>query len=307
MKNYVIASLLGLFTVCLSHSNDLVITKEYLNFLKSRVSWVVTEYEDSPLKGWTFSDLKETGLGIRLDATHIYDATLTLSDDTDLPHDFPNEIDWSRSNCIYEANTWGMCSWPMSTVSMLSERCCISGTDFGLLSIQEIVSCDTKSDGCDGGWPSWALEYVRTAGGLVPESCFPWKRMYFPCPSKCADKSSWGRAHVCRCEGGYKSAIGSKQMLTALLSGPIVATFGACRSFMAYRSGIYHCDCGADYVFLFPAEIVGYAADPECNFLGKGPWGQLWGERGYFRIGCNECGIDGLYPKGNVYCLSVKK
>lgn len=44
-----------------------------------------------------------------------------------------------------------------------------------ILSPQQIVSCDTSSDGCYGGDTTLAFEYVKSAGGIEPAKDYPYK------------------------------------------------------------------------------------------------------------------------------------
>lgn len=43
------------------------------------------------------------------------------------------------------------------------------------LSEQQLVACDPKNDGCDGGWPFVAMQYVHEIGGLLRNKDYPYK------------------------------------------------------------------------------------------------------------------------------------
>jgi len=306
MQIYVILTILCfLFAIqCLENDNDLLVTKNFISLTKSQIStWETLDYEDHPLKGWTISEFQDF-LPKNLPSDFI---NLETDPNTAFSQKLPRKIDWKNNHCIFPIKQWGICGWTHSTVTMLSERCCLSGTDVGLLSQQEVISCDTKSHGCDGGWPAWILEYAHNNRGLVTEKCDPLFRIKLPCPTRCLNGDDWKKSHMCDCVGGYKKILKVDDMKNALLTGPIIGTMGVCRSFAIYRSGIYHCNCGGEYIGMLPVEIIGYGNEPECYFHGKGPWGNLWGDEGYFKIGCNECGIDGKYENGNVYCEKVMK
>jgi len=93
-------------------------------------------------------------------------------------------------------------------------------------------------------------------------------------------------------------------MISALQTGPVTVAFWVCNSFFHYRSGIYKCDCSANGVGLHAVTAVGYdATGGSCKkFIVRNSWGTSWGNGGFFEIGCNECGIYGKYPEGNVFC-----
>ena len=189
---------------------------------------------------------------------------------------------------------------------MLQTRCCLQQGSFRLLSIQELISCDAKNKGCQGGWPSWALDYIIKNKGLVHEKCFPYVGRNVPCTKKCADGKDWKSSHICGCTLGYKTCTTVDCFKNAIKSGPVTVGFGICRSFFNFKSGIYKCDCGKKYVGLHVVVIMGIKTDPECHYILKNSWGSTWGEKGYFRMACTTCGIPGDYPNGNVYCPEVK-
>ena len=43
------------------------------------------------------------------------------------------------------------------------------------LSEQQTLDCDVSQDGCDGGDPEQALNYIRDQGGLDTEESYPYK------------------------------------------------------------------------------------------------------------------------------------
>lgn len=53
------------------------------------------------------------------------------------------------------------------------------------LSEQEIVSCDTNTNGCGGGNPQWAISYIKYSG-IVDENCFPYTATDEDCTEKCS-------------------------------------------------------------------------------------------------------------------------
>ena len=67
----------------------------------------------------------------------------------------------------------GSC-WAFSATEQLeSDSMRLLSTEF-ILAPQQIVSCDTQSSGCGGGWPTWAFDYVMSAGGQEQESVYPY-------------------------------------------------------------------------------------------------------------------------------------
>lgn len=278
---------------------ELLVTREYTEYLKKTVSWEVVDYEDNVFRGWTTEDAKNfLGAVPQMSGMNLpYFEPTTPA---------PAALSWVGASCIHDVRNQGNCGscWAFGLAGMLADRCCLSGSDKGWLAPQELVSCDKKSSGCSGGWPEVALQYVVEKHGLVPEACYPYKGINAVCPTKCADGSDWTKAHVCDCKGA-KRCRGVEAMKGCLASGPIEVTFGVCNSFFSYRTGIYKCDCGGSYAGLHAVTAVGFGSDPECHWVVRNSWGASWGDKGYFKMACSSCGMDGTYEQGNVYCETV--
>jgi C1A family cysteine protease len=156
------------------------------------------------------------------------------------------------------------------------------------LSEAHLFYCHAKADGrrCDTGWwVSPALEHFRV-DGVVDEPCFPYTDHDQPC-APCGDAAkrvkkiaSW-------------TALSSFDAMRSWLSdskGPLVTGFSVYDDFFNYSSGIYkhttgtlvggHCVC-----------VIGYDDNAQC-WICKNSWGSGWGEKGFFRIGYGQVGID---------------
>ena len=278
----------------------MLVTRDYTEYLKKHVSWEVVDYEDNVFRGWTVEEAKKL-LGAKFEDAPHYPLLAPMTN-------LPASVNWQGASCDHEVRNQGNCGscWAFATTGMLTDRCCLHGKDHGWLAPQELVSCDTTSEGCNGGWCTWALDYVKTAKGLVHEACFPYKASDLPCPTKCADGKDWASSHVCDCVGGYKICSSVEAIKTGLQSGPVTLGFGVCRSFFNYKNGVYKCDCSGSYVGLHAVLGVGYSDTPVCNYNVKNSWGAAWGNKGFFQIQCDQCGMSGTYPNGNVMCEKVE-
>jgi hypothetical protein len=294
--------LFALLAVALCH--EMLVTKEYTDYLKRHVSWEVVDYEENIFRGWTVEEAKVL-LGFQEGEDYnfeVYEPSVPA----------PAAIDWEGANCELEVRNQGNCGscWAFATTNMLSSRCCLMTSDHGWLAPQELVSCDKKSQGCGGGWCTWALDYVKSVHGMVPEKCYPYLARNNPCPTKCVDGSDWKKAHVCDCVGAYKIINTEALIKAGLATGPVTLAFGVCRSFMNYKNGYYKCDCNGQYVGLHAVTGVGFGNTPapenKCYYKVKNSWGTGWGIQGYFMIYCDQCGMSGTYPNGNVLCEKVQ-
>ena len=278
--------------------SELAVTKEYVEELKKSVTWQVTNYEDNIFRGWSMDEVRVL-LGLRPE-----EPTPALPQ-VQVTGPLPSELNW-QGTCDHGVQNQGNCGscWAFGSVGMLSSRCCLHTEDKGWRSPQELVSCDNKDHGCNGGSPYYALLYVILNGGLVPDGCFPYKAAKVPCPNQCVDKKDWKSSHECICNTvtECKKVLGMKQCLQ---TGPISVGFGVCKSFVSYSSGIYECDCGGQYEGYHAVLAMGYSDTPKCHWIVRNSWGPSWGEKGYFRIACETCGINGELGGANVMCNKV--
>lgn len=277
-------------------------SREYTDYLKKHVSWEVVDYEDNIFRGWTVEEAKS----LLIQDLPEYDESLPAFEGDGTPS--PSTLIWSGS-CIHEVRDQKSCGscWAFATAGMLSDRCCIdSKKDHGWLSPQELVDCDTKKDqGCGGGWPEWALEYVVEVKGLVHEGCFPYVARRVGCKKTCADGKDWVTSHVCNCHGP-KQCTGVENMKKCLDHGPMSVAFEVPNSFFSYKDGIYKCNGRAVGLHAVVAEGYGTSDKGECFWIVRNSWGTGWGMKGRFHIACTTCGIHGTYARGNVVCEKVE-
>jgi len=291
--------LLGLLVIACS-CREMAVTKEYVAYLKATVSWEVEEYEDNIFRGWTMEEAK-TLFGLKpLDQP----SGLPQQPEPTVP--LPSEFSWKADACDHKPQNQANCGscWAFAAVGMLSSRCCLHTEDKGWLSPQELVSCDRRDNGCNGGSPRYAAEYAIEMGGIVPDACFTYKAKAVPCPRTCEDKKNWENSHACRCHG-ITECKGVKSMKGCLQTGPISVGFGVCESFLNYKSGIYACDCQGQYKGYHAVLLQGYSDTPKCHWIIRNSWGETWGEKGYFKIECDSCGIDGRLSGANIMCNKV--
>jgi len=281
---------------------DLVITKDLTQKYTLKESWKPVTYENNVFKGWTVDEVKSlmlTKIDMDFSALAKFDVITSLLD----------SIDWSTHKCSHavrnQGTKCGSC-WAFAIAGMMSDRCCFQGTDYGWLAPQELVSCADTEKGCDGGWPARAVDHIKDNKGLVHEACYPYAGVKSDCPTTCQDGKDWTNSHICSCTGEFKRCNSEEELKSCLHTGPVVVTFGVCNSFLSYGSGVYKCDCEKkDYLSLHAVLAMGYSNDPSCNYLIKNSWGEDWGDKGYFRIGCGECHITGEYNDGNVVCTKA--
>lgn len=105
------------------------------------------------------------------------------------------------------------------------------------LSEQQLVDCagDFDNQGCDGGLPSHAFEYIMYAGGISTEKSYP----YSAKDHKCTVDPKTFELDV---KGGSVNITqGDEVELAQALyhHGPVSVCFDVLDEFMNYKSGIY--------------------------------------------------------------------
>jgi C1A family cysteine protease len=152
------------------------------------------------------------------------------------------------------------------------------------LAEQTLVNC--VPDGCNGGWPATALQFIQKRGGIELEG----ERKYSAsgsgnngCPVVSLNAPVRG---VQQTQSNDKNSF-----ISALRNnGPMAAALQAGTStFQNYKSGIISCPANAqiDHAIL----LIGYNQESDY-FIGKNSWSTGWGESGYFRISAtSNCGL----------------
>ncbi len=277
-------SILILLLCAVALCHDMVVTKEYVDYLKKHVDWEVEEYENNIFRGWTLEEA-QSFLGLA-DMNADLDGAEPVQEVT-----LPSTMNWAGAACDHAPKNQGSCGscWAFAAAGTHSDRCCIQSRDKGWLSPQELLSCDTGSFGCSGGGLNSPVKYILANNGLVSDACYPYLGKKTACPTRCNNGAAWASSHTCRC-GKVVSCAGTMGIKSCLMKGPVTIGFSVCQSFMSYRSGIYKCDCKS-YIGGHATVVMGYSDAPECNYYVKNSWGRQWGINGYFNIACTTCNL----------------
>ena len=144
------------------------------------------------------------------------------------------------------------------------------------LSSQQLVDCDTKSNGCDGGQMSHALEWIQSNNGLCYESYYPYTARVGKCHDGCP------KIYKPFTIRNVKNENHLNDVLTSI--GPAAVAIDASdRSFMFYKSGIIS-DPGRNNLN-HGVVAVGFGSENGVNYTKlRNSWGSGWGESGHFRI-----------------------
>jgi len=203
----------------------------------------------------------------------------------------PGKTAWDGS-CVSPVYNQGQCGscWAFSATEQIESMWCLQGHSGGRadhLSMQQIVDCDRKCYGCNGGWNYLAMEYVIDNKGIDSYASYPYTAEDGPCRYKPADKQAdikgWG--YVGR--GNEGEMLGYIQR-----DGPLSICVDA-TTWQYYSGGVVTCAaCGRSLDHC--VQLVGYG-----EFQGKkvwhirNSWGTSWGYGGYLYVeyGCDACGL----------------
>ncbi len=198
----------------------------------------------------------------------------------------PNgDVDWTAKGAVTPVKNQGQCGscWAFSATGVTESWAKQKGNTVSL-SEQQLVDCSASygNHGCNGGWPSSALKYVRDHG-IASESEYPYKAKTLTCSKQ------GGSFKI----SGYASASGCSGILNALQSRPVSVTVDA-SNWSRYSSGVFsNCGKSINHAVL----LVGVISE---NWKIKNSWGTTWGERGYIRLAsgntCGVCSYAGVYP-----------
>jgi len=195
-------------------------------------------------------------------------------------------IDWAAKGGVSPVKNQGSCGscWAFSATGVLEANQKIHGSNINL-SEQQLVDCSGAygNHGCQGGWPSNALNYIIKAGGLHYENEYPYRGVNQNC------QSNGGSFKL----GGFSSASGCAGLNNAINSKPVSVTVDA-TNWNKYQSGVFNnCAASINHAVL----LVG-ATDAYWKI--KNSWGTGWGESGFIRISqgntCGVCAYAGVYP-----------
>ncbi|MEW5320315.1 MAG: hypothetical protein WDW38_011396 [Sanguina aurantia] len=167
-----------------------------------------------------------------------------------------------------------------------------------VLSIDQLLQCDSANQGCAGGWPAFSLAYAAQTG-LLPQAQYATSQSQTGCGySPQGVDNTYDTLTPTSISGFEFVPAGNESALQQAVGGqPVIAVIHASAEFLAYQGGVFAGPCssapddGAHSVL-----VVGYTPDYWVVRTDMGGWG----EGGYARLarGSNVCGIAnwGMYP-----------
>jgi len=206
----------------------------------------------------------------------------------------PTTYDWCAAKVITPVKDQGECGscWAFSAMETIESYHALKSGSLVSLSAEQIVDCDNGNgdEGCDGGWPSTAYGYVKSAGGIESEESYPYTATYGSSGS-CQFNRAKAVTSVAASYSVSGGEAGLHQYLSSASGGPLSVCVAA-ETWQNYQGGVLSsCDTSTDHC----VQLTGYENYGASNAVWRvrNQWGTSWGENGYMRIaiGSNLCGI----------------
>ena len=151
-----------------------------------------------------------------------------------------------------------------------------------VLSPQDLVSCDPKDYGCQGGFLDKGCYYIENYG-VVADSDYPYTSGRTGRSGTCKDKTGLKKYYYKRssCKG-YTNANSIKKALEE--DGPLATRFNVYQDFMSYKSGVYSHTYGG-LAGGHAVKMIGWGTENGVDYwLCANSWGPSWGMQGFFKI-----------------------
>jgi len=222
------------------------------------------------------------------------------------PNDVPENFDLREAypGKLYPVLDQGSCGscWAFAQSEAAGNRWSIKGCGKGMMSAQDLVSCDKSDAACNGGSGPTSSQWIAK-NGITTEECLPYvsgSGRVPACPATCNNGSHIQRWKYTKAEVYTVNNI-QQEVMT---NGPVYFRFTVYSDFMNYKSGIYQHKSGyqqGGHAVL----LIGWGVEDGIPYWTlQNSWGPAWGEKGHFRMirGRNECACENGFYAGPVTC-----
>jgi C1A family cysteine protease len=211
------------------------------------------------------------------------------------------KIDWkNKLSSVKNQGSCGSC-WAFAAAGAIEGALAVNAAERVELSVQELVDCSKDgNEGCNGGFPHIAFEYVAKHG-LGEASSNPYNATDGQCKINEGPRVTISAYDYCsNLDDGLPSKPCSlKKWLSMLAMGPIVVvTDASSRHLQYYYGGVLHLKAGECQKINHAVLAVGFA---DNVITVRNSWGDSWGEGGHFRIQLDEHPNQTCFITGSAY------
>jgi C1A family cysteine protease len=205
----------------------------------------------------------------------------------------PSSFDWSSKGMVTPVNNQGQCGscWDFSATETMESVWAIAGNALTPFSEQQILDCDTSGEdqGCNGGWPYGAYEYVISAGGIEPDSDYTYSAEQGSCQFNQGDVdgkfSNWQYVTQSQDENAMQQFLYQNSPLSVCVDA---------ESWQSYSGGVITPSDGCGESLDHCVQATGWSSESGTNAWNiRNSWDTDWGENGYIylQMGSDVCGV----------------
>lgn len=192
----------------------------------------------------------------------------------EVKEDLPAKFQWPATP-IRNQGACGSC-WAFSMAATFADVLNVLKLGAFDFSEQHLVSCDTRANGCAGGWLDF---HLYQSNGWVKEAEFPYVARDIRC------KPGLTYNHKIKSYSVIGRGVPSPDQIKRAiwLYGPVSVAVNADAVFQAYRSGVFQAGASGD--INHAVNLIGWdeTTNPK-HWIMRNSWGKGWGENGFMRI-----------------------
>jgi len=204
----------------------------------------------------------------------------------------PVSFDWRLKGAVTPVKNQEQCGscWAFSATEGVESAWFLLKNQLLILSPQQIVSCDTSDDGCDGGDLPTAFGYIQQ-NGLEADSVYPYTSGNGD-DGTCVYDSTKVIAKISGFKYATTTANETAMQAAMIPNGPLSICVDA-STWQYYTGGVITHGCGDSLDHC--VQIVGWAstAANDPYWIIRNSWGTDWGLNGFLWVerGHDECGV----------------
>eukprot|EP00009_Paramoeba_aestuarina_P008547 CAMPEP_0201517920 /NCGR_PEP_ID=MMETSP0161_2-20130828/8894_1 /ASSEMBLY_ACC=CAM_ASM_000251 /TAXON_ID=180227 /ORGANISM="Neoparamoeba aestuarina, Strain SoJaBio B1-5/56/2" /LENGTH=362 /DNA_ID=CAMNT_0047915555 /DNA_START=93 /DNA_END=1181 /DNA_ORIENTATION=+ len=237
-----------------------------------------------------------------------------------IPTNFDSRTEWKQCGWfILNQEQCGSC-WDFCSVESFADRLCINGEAKSgtIISPEPILDC--SGQGCDGGYPKTAWDWIISNGGdtTCTSQCFSGCSPYLSgdgtsprCGDHndtCKDGQHWSAIYQAHSFESLSPTFGAKNLTyyqeELMNNGPLQACFTVYNNFYNFfdfhPDGIYTSASGGK-VGGHCVKMIGWGTEQGQDYwLFANSWDTTWADGGYFKMarGTDLCGIENSVSEG---------